>query len=927
MMATINVASLNCYGLSSSVGYVAEILKNVNLIALQETWVYPWDLDWSSRLGTHINSYSISSVDVERQLLVGRPHGGLTFAWHQTLSPMVQVHPYKDTKRILGLTVKLENYSVLFLNVYFPDRNIHNDDNEFMNTLGLLSSIIAESTEDSVCVLGDFNCVPGSVRFSDVEETLNDYNVTFQDTRRLSQDTYTHVNHAHLTHSWVDHIAMSGPMDRCITSCYTLPDVGCTDHCVIGVKLDLQLLPAVHVVEDRPVRQVNWDFDNRPSVENFYRMLDNELDRLPPRMLRVGEASAARDVDVLHRSISECILKAGRNVFGYKATSQFNVPGWNDRAKQLNADVRSLVLQWNIEGRPRGGQLVFNMKAAKARFRREMRFLRQNEEQLRSQALLRNLQSGHSQDFWKGIRAMKPKSNTLPLTVDGVTGEENIANLWAQHFESIANSVITDDNRQSVNDALQQADAARHGITVVELRNAVKGIKNNKAVGNDGIPAEVYKYASNKLLVVLSILLSACLIRGELPQNLMHVVIIPLLKCKSKDPSAVDNYRPIAIATALSKVLEQILLRRLEGYLGTADSQFGFKSSHGTEMAIFSLKQTVAYYRERDSPVYLCFLDARKAFDRVNHWTLLRELLDRGTPVYLVRLFLFWFREQEFLVKWGNSMSRPFRCNNGIRQGGQLSPLFYNVYIDELNRHLRRLNTGCFIANVCVNSLCYADDMVLLAPTVTSLQNLVNICSRFAETHDIQYNTTKSVCMIVKPPRSQWQYSTQVVLDGVSLQYVDEFSYLGHIISSDGRDDKDILKQFRRQNAVGNMLIRRFGFAHIDIKIQLFKSFCYPIYCNSLWSSFYGYSLQKLTVSYSDTFKRLVRRPRYTSSSAVFAEHCSDHIKVVCRKAAYSLHCRLQASTNEIISAILDSEAFVNSKLEQRWQGMLNTTG
>jgi len=66
----------------------------------------------------------------------------------------------------------------------------------------------------------------------------------------------------------------------------------------------------------------------------------------------------------------------------------------------------------------------------------------------------------------------------------------------------------------------------------------------------------------------------------------------------------------------------------LEGYLETADSQFGFKSSHGTEMAIFSLKQTVAYYRETDSPVYLCFLDARKAFDRVNHWTLHRELLD-----------------------------------------------------------------------------------------------------------------------------------------------------------------------------------------------------------------------------------------------------------------------------------------------------------
>ena len=73
---------------------------------------------------------------------------------------------------------------------------------------------------------------------------------------------------------------------------------------------------------------------------------------------------------------------------------------------------------------------------------------------------------------------------------------------------------------------------------------------------------------------------------GKLLSTLMHVVIIPLLKCKSKDPADVNNYRKIAIATALSNVLEQILLSRLARYLWTADSQFGFKRAHGTEMAI-----------------------------------------------------------------------------------------------------------------------------------------------------------------------------------------------------------------------------------------------------------------------------------------------------------------------------------------------------
>ena len=103
-------------------------------------------------------------------------------------------------------------------------------------------------------------------------------------------------------------------------------------------------------------------------------------------------------------------------------------------------------------------------------------------------------------------------------------------------------------------------------LNVHELLQIVRGLKNNKAVGNDGIPSEVYKFASERLLTIMSIFLSGCMLTGKLPSTLMHVVIIPLLKCKSKDPADVNNYRPIAIATALSKVLEQVLLSRLTRY-------------------------------------------------------------------------------------------------------------------------------------------------------------------------------------------------------------------------------------------------------------------------------------------------------------------------------------------------------------------------
>ena len=88
------------------------------------------------------------------------------------------------------------------------------------------------------------------------------------------------------------------------------------------------------------------------------------------------------------------------------------------------------------------------------------------------------------------------------------------------------------------------------------------------------------------------------------------------------------------------KVLEQVLLSRLARYLWTADSQFGFKQAHGTEMAIFLLKQTVDFYRNQDTPVYMCFLDAKKAFDRVNHWTLAKKLRQKCAIAYCKIVYL-----------------------------------------------------------------------------------------------------------------------------------------------------------------------------------------------------------------------------------------------------------------------------------------------
>ena len=130
-------------------------------------------------------------------------------------------------------------------------------------------------------------------------------------------------------------------------------------------------------------------------------------------------------------------------------------------------------------------------------------------------------------------------------------------------------------------------------------------------------------------LFYLSILFTSIISHGYVPEDFMKNVLLPIIKSKIGDMHDVNNYRPIAIVNACSKLFELILFDFIDVYLQTTDNQFGFKNKHATDMCIFTIKNVIDYYRTRNSPVYTCFLDASKAFDCVNHWTLFSKLIAR----------------------------------------------------------------------------------------------------------------------------------------------------------------------------------------------------------------------------------------------------------------------------------------------------------
>ena len=214
--------------------------------------------------------------------------------------------------------------------------------------------------------------------------------------------------------------------------------------------------------------------------------------------------------------------------------------------------------------------------------------------------------------FWKEVKALNRGSMPLPCTIEGGAGADNIAEKWRQHYSALFNCVKSDPFNIG---SIPNSEAI--GVTAGEVLQAISQLADNKASGPDNITAEHLKHASPRVAVLLSICFTGLMSHGLLPDSMLSVTLVPVIKDKAGKVGSMDNYRPIALASILSKVIERILLDRLSSYITTADNQFGFKAKHGTDLCIYALKKVIDMYQGKNSSVLVGFIDASKAFDKV----------------------------------------------------------------------------------------------------------------------------------------------------------------------------------------------------------------------------------------------------------------------------------------------------------------------
>ena len=305
--------------------------------------------------------------------------------------------------------------------------------------------------------------------------------------------------------------------------------------------------------------------------------------------------------------------------------------------------------------------------------------------------------------------------------------------------------------------------------------------------------------------------------------------IHPLVKSYLKSLSSSDNYRGISIIPILTKLLEYIILIKCPELTKSQNLQFGYKEQSSTLHAEFLIAETIRYYNSMNSPVYVCSLDAEKAFDSCNWGRLFEKLFfDKGIPLPIVNVIKSLYSNSSAKVKYNQCTSKEFLLSQGVRQGSVLSPHLYNLYTDDMLAAFENDTTsGTSIHGQYTGIVMYADDIILMSTTRNGLQKLVDSCIEKSVDNCINFNSDKTEFVI--SGKAHLKNCNTIKMNGYTIHPKTKLKHLGFMWYSERDqltiDNENIQDRINKMWSVARTLISngirfchpRFGCTNVNI--------------------------------------------------------------------------------------------------------------
>lgn len=438
---------------------------------------------------------------------------------------------------------------------------------------------------------------------------------------------------------------------------------------------------------------------------------------------------------------------------------------------------------------------------------------------------------------------------------------------------------------------------------------------------------------------------------GKIPDLWSVGIICPIYKGKG-DMADPDNYRGITILSCYGKLFTTVLNNRLNCYLENmnvlCEEQAGFRKNYGTYDHIFNLQCLVELYLYRKKPLYCAFVDYRKAFDSVNRIALWRKLLQNCVDGNMFVIIHAMYENAKSCVRQGSKLSEYFQSNIGVRQGENLSPVLFSLFLNDLVEFISKAYDG--LSDVCdathlvldtdeisvylrLYLLLYADDTVILAESKVELQTALNAMYLYCKTWNLEINASKTKVVIFN--KRKIIDKPVFTLNGEILNVVDDFVYLGIIFMSNGSFSKNRIKLLDQgRKAMYSMLrkCRSLGLP-IDIQLKMFDTMVSPIllYGCEVWGYENNAAVESLFLQF---YKIILGVKKSTPNCILYGELGRYPTDIFIKSRMIGMWKRLVCNKQDKISAMLykllfnmHKKDFFHSKWITYIENILNDCG
>lgn len=349
-------------------------------------------------------------------------------------------------------------------------------------------------------------------------------------------------------------------------------------------------------------------------------------------------------------------------------------------------------------------------------------------------------------------------------------------------------------------------------------------------------------------------------------------VIFPILK--KGDPNQADNYRGISFLNSALKILIGVMANRFKSWTSQnrclSEFQAGFRENYSTIDQIFILNTTAQTFIREKRKLYAFFVDLKAAFDTVDRSALFYKLYNIGLSRKFGNLIEKLYEQTTSAVWDGSQLSNFFETVTGVKQGCNLSPQAFIMFIDDISDYLCG---GVRIGGILIKVLMYADDLVLLADTPERLQRMINQLKKYCDEWRLNVNINKSKTMVFRKGGGCYARNEKWFFDGQELETVKSYKYLGINICYMNMEQHFQEKLSSSKSAISAAWKNCLEDKHISmrIKYQLFQAVSKSImlYGAQVWGYKSYDTVEKLLRIF---LKRIFKLPQSSPNHMLFVE-------------------------------------------------------